>query len=450
VKIALERPERVFAVTAFVLLSGAVLLLARFGAEKVDAVEGDPVIQAVWAVLYLAVLAVVLLRISAVARVVRGTLALWVLIVVALASIGWAAYPSVSMRKVAALLGSTLLGVYFGVRFRPEQQVRLLGWAFALMIAASFVMALAFPTYGINHRFSEGAWQGAFLHKNELGRIMSVALMLFLVLAASLPRRTRWVALVGVAGSGLLIVLSQSKTALVVSVCLVLAYSLMALRRRLDSKLLVTVALVATVVGGGAVLSLALKAEAATTALGRDVTLTGRTALWAMLLNFISQKPWLGYGYGSFWLGRTGPSGTIIRTLRWYPGHAHNGVLDVALELGIVGVVLFAFVYVSVLKRSYGLFVRNAHPAEAWPLVLVLIITMYNITESTLLSGNSKFFWALFVSATCTAYRALQPPRQALAGVPRGAPHGRREPRGPLLPARTGYTVEPAEAAWRR
>lgn len=446
-KISLEMPERAFAGAALVLLSGAVFLLARFGAEKVDAVEGDPVIRMVWALLYVAVLAAVLLRSSAVARVVPGTLALWVLIVVALASVAWATHPSVSMRKIVALLGSTLLGVYFGVRFRAEQQVRILGWAFALMVAASFVMALGFPAYGINHTFFEGAWQGAFLHKNELGRIMVVALMLFLVLAASLPQRTRWVAFAGVASSGLLVVLSQSKTALVVLVCLVLAYSLiMALRRRLDSTLFVTVAIVVTVVVGGAVLG---QAEAATAALGFDVTFSGRTALWAVLLDFISQKPWLGHGYGSFWLGRVGPSGTIMPTLKWDPGHAHNGVIDLALDLGIVGVVLFAWVYVTVMARSYRLFVRGAHPAEAWPLVLVLTITMYNITESTLLSGNSRFFWALFVSATCTSYCALQPPRQPAAMAPRGAPRGRRPASVPPAPARAGYTLQPAGAEWR-
>jgi O-antigen ligase len=219
------------------------------------------------------------------------------------------------------------------------------------------------------------------------------------------------VAVAGVVGSAALIVLSQSVTAMLLSVCLVLVYWLLRFLRRLDSTLGITAALVVAVVGGAAVLTLAVNAEAATTALGRDVTLTGRTVLWTVVLQFVGQAPVLGHGYGSFWLGPIGPSGAIWRIVGWEVPHAHNGVLDLALELGIVGVALFAWVFARTLGRSYNLLVRSAHPAAAWPLVVVMITVLYNTTESTLLSRNS-IYWALFVSAACTAYRALQPPRQ--------------------------------------
>lgn len=410
-KIRISSLEHLFVVLGFFLLSGAVVPLLRYGGvEGVNALEGDPVLQGVWAVLYTLVFAVVLVRIPAVARVVPGTLMLWALIVLALASAAWAAYPSTSLRRSAALLGTTLFGLYFGARFTPEQQVRLLGWTFSLIIVASFAMALAFPEYGINHTFHEGAWQGAFIHKNSLGKVMVVGLMLFLVLAGSVSRRWRWVALAGVASCAALIVLSESKTALVLSACLVVVYWILRLRRRLDSTLIVPVAIVVALAGGGAVLSLAANAEAATTALGRDVTLSGRTVLWAVVVDFIGNEPLLGHGYGSFWLGATGPSGAIWRIVRWEVPHAHNGVLDLALELGIVGVALFAWVFVTTLGRSYRSLVRSAHPAAVWPLVVVLITALYNTTETTLLSRNS-IYWALFVSAVCTAYRALQPAR---------------------------------------
>lgn len=446
-KLRISSLEHLFVVLGFFLLSGAVLPLVRFGGvEGFNALEGDPLLQGVWAVLYATVFGVVLVRIPAVARVVPGTLMLWALIVLALASAAWASYPSASLRRSAALLGTTLFGLYFGARFTPEQQVRLLGWAYGLIVVSCFVMALAFPAYGINHTYHEGAWQGAFIHKNTHGKAMVVGLMLFLVLAASLPRRRRWVAVAGAVGSAALIVLSRSVTAMVLSACLAMVYGLLRARRRLDSTLVATAGLVVVVVGGAAVLSLAVNAEAATTALGRDVTLTGRTVLWAVALQFIGEAPLLGHGYASFWLGPVGPSGAIWRMVGWEVPHAHNGMLDLALDLGIVGVALFAWVFGSTLMRSYRLFVRHVNPAGAWPLVVVLITTLYNTTENTLLVRNS-IYWALFVSAACTAYRALQTSRPLPAGAPHGSPRPRR--RAGVAPARARHTAEPAEAGWR-
>ncbi len=46
------------------------------------------------------------------------------------------------------------------------------------------------------------------------------------------------------------------------------------------------------------------------------------------------QRPWFGYGYDAFWRGMQGPSFQIAAAVHFVVAHAHNGFLEIALELG--------------------------------------------------------------------------------------------------------------------
>ena len=62
----------------------------------------------------------------------------------------------------------------------------------------------------------------------------------------------------------------------------------------------------------------------ATSALGRDETLTGRTKTWAELVPVVKSEPLLGFGFGSFW--------TTSRREFYEMSNAHNGYLDTLLD----------------------------------------------------------------------------------------------------------------------
>jgi O-antigen ligase len=79
--------------------------------------------------------------------------------------------------------------------------------------------------------------------------------------------------------------------------------------------------------------------------LGRDATLTGRTDIWKAVLSFHT-NPLIGTGYESFWLGgRIDRVGTILG----YKGiaEAHNGYLQIYLDLGWIGLGLLAAMIMS-------------------------------------------------------------------------------------------------------
>jgi exopolysaccharide production protein ExoQ len=119
--------------------------------------------------------------------------------------------------------------------------------------------------------------------------------------------------------------------------------------------------------------------------IGKNPTLTGRTDIWVLVLKSIAKRPLLGYGYYAFWQGLKGESANIIVATHWMFGYAHNGVLEIWLQLGLVGTVLvFATLFQAIGNAWFCL--RNGCPTGIeWYVGLIALTIVYNIDESTLL-----------------------------------------------------------------
>ena len=81
-----------------------------------------------------------------------------------------------------------------------------------------------------------------------------------------------------------------------------------------------------------------------TASMGRNETLTDRTAIWARIVPEVKRRPLLGIGFGGFWTPKT-------RSLFRISG-AHSGYLDILLELGFTGIFFFFCLYYFVLLES--------------------------------------------------------------------------------------------------
>lgn len=82
---------------------------------------------------------------------------------------------------------------------------------------------------------------------------------------------------------------------------------------------------------------------------GKDMTFTGRSTLWGVLIDIGLKKPILGYGYGSFFRGEE--TAWLTNLMGWDSPHAHNGFLQVFLESGLVGLTIVCCFLVSFSKR---------------------------------------------------------------------------------------------------
>jgi O-antigen ligase len=110
----------------------------------------------------------------------------------------------------------------------------------------------------------------------------------------------------------------------------------------------------------------------------------------------ITRHPWLGYGYNEFWPGY---GSDIVSRLTGLPemSHAHNAILNLWLDVGLLGVVIFILQYLKSLWRAL-VAVRNTRTIEwLWPLVFLLFLAAYGLVESVILQRNGMS-WILFTA----------------------------------------------------
>ena len=319
----------------------------------------------------------------------------WILalVAIAVASSAWSQDPLFTLRRSIVLLATTLYAIYFGGRFTITEQLRLLTWAFALVVISSLFMVVCLPHYGVDHGFYSGTWRGVFIQKNGLARAMLPAALVFYFVRLPAVNWIRWI---GILASFCLIAGSRSVTGAIVFV-LMIAVLLLSRVARLN-----LTALVPVITGVGALgIALAFLIWTSHSELlmmvGRNSTLTGRVGLWNAELISIRRHPWLGYGFEGFWVGMKGGSAAVLQSVGFFAIQAHNGFLQLSLDLGLLGLVTFVTGYLVLCKRALQIARRVPGPASYWPCAFLCLLLLYNFDESAILAQNS-IFWLLYTS----------------------------------------------------
>ena len=391
-----------------VLLSTGALLSIRSPTNplEVGAVEhsGDSVNQAIWGLMYVSSGALLAAsgRIASVLR--RVPVVTWVLLAIAVASPLWSADPPTSIRRLLALGGSTVVGLYLGANVDRRTLLRISAWAAAVAVVLSLVAGLAFPSIGIAQDVRGPMWRGVFSHKSTLGVIMSWSIGVTLLAAATRRgvARGAWVAVA--VGAAVLLVLSGSRTGAIVLPAAALGTLALIRTARLPRTLGLGIIFVTVPVLVTLTLALFLNLDAVTGALGRDVTLTGRSTIWEAVWPSIMHQPWLGYGYDAFWGGPSSPARAVWARLgiglgvtEFRPSSAHDAWLNLWLQLGVGAVVTFAITLAIAIRRAVRAARVDRGPATAAPVLFLLVYLCFTTVEGAMLTPNSVF-WVLLVA----------------------------------------------------
>jgi exopolysaccharide production protein ExoQ len=114
-------------------------------------------------------------------------------------------------------------------------------------------------------------------------------------------------------------------------------------------------------------------------AMGRQTDLTGRTAIWKAVIP-MAPNPIFGAGFESFWLGpRLEKLWRAFPVFR--PNEAHDGYIEVYLNLGWVGVGLIALILMNGYFRAVATFRRD--PAIGGLLLAyVTAAAIFSVTEA--------------------------------------------------------------------
>lgn len=195
--------------------------------------------------------------------------------------------------------------------------------------------------------------------------------------------------------------LANSKTslfALVSGIAVILALQFAKVKRRLWSFLIATVIVAAIANALFAVNSVVLEAS------GRDASLTGRTGIWQTVLSE-PINPVLGTGYTAFWLGER-----LQRIWALYPRtpliQAHNGYIEVYLNLGMVGLALLGGVLWTGLRNARRRLLASHDTTgnlddslfQTFAIAYIVAYLLYNITEATFQGLNFLFIIFLLLA----------------------------------------------------
>jgi len=369
------------------------------------------------------------------ARSLNPFLLLFVLL--AIASVGWSIDPSLSARRLVRLVTIVLSCCAFvmlgwnGRRFQNVVRPLL-----TLVLLGSLVFGLIAPSLAIHQEAAAevaGAWRGLANHKNGLGILACFGCMLWV--HGWLAKEVGAIkALGGIAIALACLLLSRSMTALATT-CFVTAWLVLALRcpPRLQPYMpyLVALLLVAFTVYALAVLDLIPGVRLLRTMVGaitdKDMTLTGRTQIWAVVVDHIRYHPLFGTGYSAYWtpvpVEGTDAYAFMWRMNRFYPGSAHNGYLDVMNDLGLAGLgCLIGCVVVQVWQSLQLLGIERSQATLYLAFLFQQAIT--NLSETHWFSVLSLDFVFMTLATVALARGLLEFRFRLVLGQPVSSPGG--------------------------
>jgi exopolysaccharide production protein ExoQ len=335
-------------------------------------------------------------------HIITQNILFFILTGLALLSFIWSEFPDVTFVNSRDILMMTTFGLYFAIRFSLKEQVQLVASTLFLGALLSIIFAIGVPTVGVHTSAVEGhtgVWKGVYGHKNYLGATMVLSCLTFLTLPKDNSQLYKWL---GFTLSLFLIVVSTSRTSLVLSILLLLII-LFYKNFRWQGKISVIFINIGILFLGCLSLVVFTYWVDLLTGLGRDPTLTGRTYIWSTAITKLMERPLLGFGRDAFWVPKSPyaiEAGKAIGS-GWVPPHGHNGMLDLTLDVGLIGLSIFLVIYFVTFFRALKQAYATRNPENVFPLAYLTFLALNNMTESYLLRLEN-IYWVLFLTTVFT------------------------------------------------
>lgn len=354
----------------------------------------------------------------------------------AIVSLAWALDGSYGRTVIAwfSLAGWTIVAVTIAHVRDTLQIARAVGdvlrWlltiSLALEVFAGIIVDEPIESLGIEGLIAFGGpVQGVFGSRNLLAFVAVIALITFMIewRARAVPRHVTGYSL---ALAGLLVVLSGSPTALVVIAALIVAEFVLGIARRARPAARRRAhIIIASLTALGIAAALVLYRPIAAFFAARS-GFAARADLWSEIAVWIRQRPVTGWSFFGTWEDEPFPTNVIDLSLGWVNESALNAYIDVVLQLGWVGLFLFAAFSLLALARAWLAAADRRSVVYSWlPLTLVAVLV-----ESAFESyAISDLGWLLLVVCAVRAgqersWRVVLDPTAPLPAPPVQPPRG--------------------------
>jgi exopolysaccharide production protein ExoQ len=340
-------------------------------------------------------------------------LALTLLLTYTLLSVVWSDYAFVAFKRWIRDLGNYLMILVVLSEPEPVAAVQTLLRRFSyLLVPLSIVLIKYYPELGKGYDGWTGVafFLGATTTKNMLGVMCLVSgIFCFWDITRRWPDRrrprTRRILVIDVAFIVMTLWLLNLADSATSRVCLLLGCLVVIFghSHRVQRASGLVKLLIPSMLGLYLLLDLVFNVKDALVQLvGRDPTLTGRTEVWNDALG-LTTNPLLGTGYESFWLGER--LQFMWAKYPFRPNQAHNGYLEVYLNLGVLGLIFLGGFLIS----TYRIVWRRMPSSQSFAalgLALWSILLVYNGTEAAF---KSQLLWFTFLLIAIAVPTPQQP-----------------------------------------
>jgi exopolysaccharide production protein ExoQ len=326
--------------------------------------------------------------------VLRRNLLVPAILSLAVCSALWSPSPTITLQMCIQVGLCTLFACYLSARYTTDRLMQLLIFMGVIAALLNVLFALALPRYGIFQGYAGGAWQGICSHKNTLG--ISMAFLLTPVFFTGAYDRNRKIAY-----SALLLFLiykSQSRGAWFDTAGMLLFVAGLVLVRRIRARELAPLVLIAAAAVSATVVLAVHYWPLLATHMGKSSSMSGRTEIYAEVLRSIVKHPVLGYGFGAFWYPGNPEFQRISLALRWpNVGYAENGILELALQTGLLGVgIVVAMLARAGIQGMRLLRSPQYTPRVGWFLTVLFLVALTNIDAGWFMTSDT-LDWVLIV-----------------------------------------------------
>ena len=101
----------------------------------------------------------------------------------------------------------------------------------------------------------------------------------------------------------------------------------------------------------------------------------------------------MGYGYSGFWQpwqGSDNPAASVTRLIGDWASHSHNGILELILNVGLIGFIVFAVLFLVNINRAIKLNASDRSYASILPLLILMHVFVTNLSNPTIVMPDYR------------------------------------------------------------
>jgi exopolysaccharide production protein ExoQ len=393
-----------------------------------DYLEGSPLDRFLYGILIFLSIIVLLNRDISWTKLVASNKWLALLFLYCGISIIWSDYQFISVKRYIKAIGNVLIALIIVTDRNPEKAFNVIIKRLSIiLIPLSVVFYKYFPEIGrIYHRYSgELMITGVTTNKNALGTLCLITSIFFIssnyyswkdrkmnteisIFNTSvsdtlteegmlLSKKIEYLINTFIFASSIwLLIASNSSTP---DVCLIIGLIMMVILGfkwvRKDIKLFKKIMLTLFVFCSIFIVIFFDVFHLAINMTGHQETFWGRVSFWPELIKISNGTILFGVGYDSFWLGER--LELIWSRYWWKPTEAHNGYVEIFLELGLVGICFYIIVFIASINKIFKN-IEQRMPNSNLFMILFIMIILYNITETAFKGTHIMWFMFLLIS----------------------------------------------------